>query len=159
MQGFLNTWLFARINMVLTQQRTFDKPLTSLLVGTFIAFSPFIGFHTIMVLLVTWLFKLNFLLVCVAAYGINNPWTMVPIYAFEYMVGYVIVHRWLGIAVQASNPAWMERLNTMIQRVVPLQELSFWAFMVGGHLVALISTISMYGIYRRFMAPLTPRGV
>jgi uncharacterized protein (DUF2062 family) len=48
-------------------------------VGVFIAFSPALGFHTIMVLLSAWLFRLNPVALFAGAF-VNNPWTFAPLY-------------------------------------------------------------------------------
>jgi len=50
-------------------------------IGVFIAFSPILGFHTIMVLLVAWLFRLNPVALFAGAF-VNNPWTFTPLYGF-----------------------------------------------------------------------------
>jgi uncharacterized protein (DUF2062 family) len=47
-------------------------------VGTFIAFSPTYGFHTLSVLFCAWAFRLN-AVALIAGSLINNPWTVVPI--------------------------------------------------------------------------------
>jgi hypothetical protein len=47
-------------------------------VGTFIAFSPTYGLHTLSALFCAWAFRLNLVAVMAGAL-INNPWTLVPI--------------------------------------------------------------------------------
>lgn len=58
-------------------------------VGVAIAFSPFIGVHTVMGVLVIWVFRLNPMAVLIGVF-ITNPWTMVPVYAFCLWVGMVL---------------------------------------------------------------------
>jgi hypothetical protein len=48
-------------------------------VGVFIAFSPILGFHTIMVFLAAWAFRLNPVALFAGAF-VNNPWTFTPLY-------------------------------------------------------------------------------
>lgn len=47
-------------------------------IGTFIAFSPTYGLHTLSVLFCAWAFRLN-AVALMAGSLINNPWTLVPI--------------------------------------------------------------------------------
>jgi hypothetical protein len=47
-------------------------------IGTFIAFSPTYGLHTLSVLFCAWAFRLN-VVALMAGSLINNPWTLVPI--------------------------------------------------------------------------------
>jgi uncharacterized protein len=60
--------------------------------GVFIAFSPAYGLHTVMVVLCTWLFGLNFLALMAGAF-INNPWTVVPILGATYWTGALLLGR------------------------------------------------------------------
>lgn len=126
-----------------------EAMLRSWMVGTFIAFSPFVGFHSIMALISSWLMNLNVIIVFAVAYGINNPWTMIPIYAFEYGVGYGIVHKWLAIPIEKTNPVWMIQVNDYIRHYVPIKGLSLWAFLVGGHVVSLFAVLLCYIVIKR----------
>ena len=123
--------------------------LRSWLVGTFIAFSPFVGLHSIMALLSTWLLRLNIIIVFAVAYGINNPWTMIPIYLFEYGIGYAILHTMLAIPIEQANPTWMVLVNEYIRRYVPIKGLSLWAFLLGGHIVSLVAVGISYIVVKR----------
>jgi len=60
--------------------------------GVFIAFSPAYGLHTAMVMLSTWLFRLNFLALMAGAF-VNNPWTVVPILGATYWTGALLLGR------------------------------------------------------------------
>lgn len=125
----------------------------SWLVGTFIAFSPFVGLHSIMALLSTWLLRLNIIIVFAVAYGINNPWTMIPIYLFEYAVGYGIVHKFFAIPLEKINPAWMLPVNEYVRHYIPIKGLSLWAFLIGGHIVSLVAVGISYVIIKRALRP------
>src|SRR5258705_9342126 len=67
-------------------------------IGVFIAFSPFLGLHTILATLVAFLFRFNKL----AVYGgtfINNPFlTLVPIIIASYAIGALVLGRPLRIS-------------------------------------------------------------
>jgi uncharacterized protein (DUF2062 family) len=58
--------------------------------GVFIAFSPAYGFHTVLVVLCTWLFGLNFVALLAGAF-VNNPWTVIPILGATYWTGALLL--------------------------------------------------------------------
>ena len=51
----------------------------SLAVGVFVAFTPFLGLHTVVVLLLAWVFRLN-KVVALTGTLVNNPWTIAFIF-------------------------------------------------------------------------------
>jgi hypothetical protein len=55
-------------------------------VGIFIGMSPLFGFHTILGIILAWMFSLNKFVTIVGVY-ITNPWTIVPIYTFATWLG------------------------------------------------------------------------
>jgi uncharacterized protein (DUF2062 family) len=78
-------------------------------IGIFIAFSPFLGLHTIMATLVAFIFKFNKIAIYTGTF-INNPFlTLVPIIVISYGVGAFILGRPLGIPSEGvellKNPA------------------------------------------------------
>jgi uncharacterized protein (DUF2062 family) len=72
-------------------------------IGVFVAFSPWIGLHIISCLFFAWIFRVSKFVVLTATF-VNNPWTMVPIYAFNLWFGVYITGG--SIAVPAIN--WSE---------------------------------------------------
>lgn len=65
-------------------------------IGVFIAFSPILGFHTIMVLLAAWLFRLNPVALFAGAF-VNNPWTFTPLYGLCL---------WFGVYLYGGSSAF-----------------------------------------------------
>jgi uncharacterized protein len=59
-------------------------------VGVFLAFSPLLGLHTVLGVAVSLLFGLNRVAVLLGVF-VNNPWTLVPIYAAATYVGGAVV--------------------------------------------------------------------
>ena len=59
----------------------------SLCIGVYIAFCPFVGFHTVLVFALSWILSLNFSVTLASSVFVNNPWTMVPIYSVDYVFG------------------------------------------------------------------------
>lgn len=55
-------------------------------VGVFISFTPFIGFHSIMAIVIAFVFRLN-KLTCVTATWVNTPLTVIPMLGLSYKLG------------------------------------------------------------------------
>ncbi len=127
-----------------------NKLTLSVCVGVYIAFSPFIGFHTLMVFLFGWLFALNTAILFVVSVLINNPWTMIPVYGSGYVFG-----NWLfgtcGIKSVDFNPEWMIQLNVFLQNHINIPHLSLWSFLIGGNLLGLAFGVIVYPIVKRFL--------
>ncbi len=51
----------------------------SFAVGVFVAFSPFLGIHWIIILTLAWIFRLNKLVALTGTF-VNNPWTIAFVY-------------------------------------------------------------------------------
>lgn len=117
--------------------------LFSIAVSAYIAFCPFVGFHTLLVIIASWLFSLNMPLLFVISCSINNPWTMVPIYAAGHWVGDLILG-WCGVDGFSYNPAWVEWVNTKIFVLIGLRGISLWAFIIGGNILAILVAVSLY---------------
>ena len=68
-----------------------------------------------------------------------------------YWVGYKILHTWLGFSVAALNPSLMHLVNEYIYHYVGLQDVSFWAWMLGGNIVGLAVALGAYPLlYKLF---------
>jgi len=55
-------------------------------IGVFIGMSPVLGLHTVLAILIAWIFRLNKFVTLVGVY-ITNPWTIVPIYTGATWLG------------------------------------------------------------------------
>ncbi len=72
-------------------------------IGVFIAFSPFLGLHTIMATLVAFLFRFNKIAVYSGTF-INNPFlTLVPIIIASYAIGAFILGQPLRIPAEGID--------------------------------------------------------
>ena len=74
----------------------------SFCIGIYVAFSPFPGGHTIMMLAFKWFFGLNFPILFIAT-SFNNPWTMIPFFSFDYIFGYWVTHSLFGLNDEYSE--------------------------------------------------------
>lgn len=74
------------VEMLLRVNDTPERTALAYAIGVFLAFSPFFGLHTILGIVVAFLFGLNRVAVIVGVYT-NTPWTVVPFYAFATYFG------------------------------------------------------------------------
>lgn len=70
-------------------------------IGVFVGFSPLLGLHTILGIVLAFLFRLNRIAVLLGVYS-NAPWWMVPFYGFAAWLGYQL----LGVPEGSTLPAF-----------------------------------------------------
>jgi len=80
------------LRQVLRLQESPQRTALAFALGVFIAFSPAYGLHTLLVVLCTWLFGLNFVALLAGAL-VNNPWTIIPILGATYWTGALLLGR------------------------------------------------------------------
>jgi uncharacterized protein (DUF2062 family) len=139
--------IYNKVRTFIQNERCPRRLAFSVSLAVFIAFSPFVGFHTAMVFLFAWLFTLNAAVLLALSMLINNPWTMVPIYAADHVVGDQLFQLF-GINGMELNPDWVCSLNKWIFHYTGLTGISFWAFLVGGNLLSIVLAIIIYPIIR-----------
>ncbi len=66
------------------------KIALSFAVGVYISISPFFGFHTILAIAVSFIFKLNKLATITGSW-MNNPWTLAPVYYVDFKIGSILI--------------------------------------------------------------------
>jgi len=120
----------------------------SFCVGVYVAFCPYVGLHTVIIFLTSWLFSLNLAASFSAAWLINNPWTMFGIYTADYMAGDLFLKKLLGICPLAINPAWMAPVNNFIAKHTGISGISIWSFFIGGNLLGLLLSVMLYPVVK-----------
>lgn len=127
------------------KERSPHKLALSCSIGTFIAFNPLIGMHTVITVFFAWLLRLNFAVTFAISNLINNPFTMIPIYAINNVFGDWLLNVIFNIDSKLYNPSSLNWLN---QTVFPagLPGLSLFGFLIGGHLLGLCFSVILYPI-------------
>ncbi len=119
---------------------------TSLCVGIYIAFSPFPGFHTLMIIAIRGVFSLSFPLLFIGA-SINNPWTIIPFYSLDYFFGYWLTHSVLG---------WSFPWIIPLEKIFGSGKICLISFLIGGNLLGIVASLVSYpvayGIFKRVKA-------
>ncbi len=122
------------LRRALVRGATPQKLALSAAIGVYTAFSPFPGGHTVMMIIFAWLFKLHFPTLFVFT-SINNPWTMIPFFSFDYVFGYWFVHKLIG-----WNPSWTLSLAKIFGRGT----VCIWSFFIGGNILGIIGGLVAY---------------
>ena len=144
----MKAWTKRIITRLLSYERCLHTLTLSCCMGIYIAFCPFVGFHTALVFLFAWLFALNFAVMLSVSMLVNNPWTMVPVYGAGHLFGGWILSLF-GINHYAWNPSWIARLNEWAHQAIGLKGFSFWAFMIGGNILGIGLSIMCYPMIKR----------
>jgi len=144
----LKRWSVAQYTALIQKEHSPKRLAISSCVGIYIAFSPFIGFHTAMVFLFAWAFALNFAVLLAVSCAINNPWTMVPIYAIDYMFGDWVLS-FMHINSIEFDPQWVVAINQWVAQSTGIQGVSLCSFLVGGNLLGLGISGILYPILIR----------
>jgi uncharacterized protein (DUF2062 family) len=113
-------------------------------VGVFIAWTPALGFHTLLALAIAFLFGLNRVAV-VAGTFVNNPWTFVPIYTVSAWLGSFMTGKEMS-APRLEGKTWSHVFDFLTQCrpwIVPMTV----GTLVLGLACALVSfPVILYGI-------------
>lgn len=136
------------VKKLILEERTAPKLALASSLGIFIAFSPLIGLHWALTIIFAWAFQLNVGIIYLFAH-INNPATMVFIYWACHAFGQYIMQSLFNTDLLAHNPSWMNWLNLKLS-CLGIPNLSLWAFMIGGHILAILAAGISYPLLLRF---------
>jgi len=84
------TRLKNHLERLLHTHDTEERTSVAFAMGVFFGFSPFLGLHTLLALIVAFVFRLNRVAAVVGVY-INTPWTMVPVAIASTSLGYRVL--------------------------------------------------------------------
>lgn len=116
-------------------------------IGIFIAFSPFLGLHTIMATLIAFAFRFNKIAIYTGTF-INNPiLTLVPIIIVSYGVGAFILGRPLAIPDEGIDLLKDPHLLTGdYYRRLFVQSWNniVWPFAIGGMVLSVVCSLLAY---------------
>ncbi|HEV2800225.1 MAG TPA: DUF2062 domain-containing protein [Pyrinomonadaceae bacterium] len=117
-------------------------------VGVFIAFSPFLGLHTIMATVVAFLFRFNKIAIYTGTF-LNNPFlTLVPIIAASYAVGALLMGRPLSLPEEGLRLLQEPHLLTAAywqQLFVHLWDIVL-PFSIGGTVLSVVCSLAAYPV-------------
>ena len=116
-------------------------------IGIFIAFSPFLGLHTIMATLIAFAFRFNKIAIYTGTF-VNNPiLTLVPIIIISYAVGAFILGRPLSIPDEGiallKDPHLFSR-DYYRRLLVQSWNNIVWPFAIGGSVLSVVCSLLAY---------------
>ena len=116
-------------------------------IGIFIAFSPFLGLHTIMATLIAFAFRFNKIAIYTGTF-VNNPiLTLVPIIIISYAVGAFILERPLSIPDEGiallKDPHLFSR-DYYRRLFVHSWNNIVWPFAIGGSVLSVVCSLLAY---------------
>ena len=118
-------------------------------IGIFIAFSPFLGLHTILATVLAFAFRFNKVAIYTGTF-VNNPFlTLVPIIIGSYAVGAFVLGRPLQIPDEGiellQNPHLFSR-DYYRRLFVQSWNNIVWPFSVGGLILSVVCSLVAYPI-------------
>jgi uncharacterized protein (DUF2062 family) len=122
-------------------------------IGVFIAFSPFLGLHTIMATVLAFAFRFNKIAIYAGTF-VNNPFlTLVPIILASYATGALLLGRPLALPPESmellkdphllTGVWWGELFRSSADVLLP--------FAIGGMTLSVICSIIAYPLTLRFL--------
>ena len=122
-------------------------------VGVFIAFSPFLGLHTIMATALAFAFRFNKIAIYTGTF-VNNPFlTLVPITVASYAVGAVLMGRPVSLPAGAlellkephllTAAYWRQLFDHLWDVVLP--------FSIGGTVLSVVCSLAAYPVTLRLL--------
>ncbi len=123
-----------------------ERTALAFAIGVFIAFSPFLGLHTIMATVVAFLFRFNKIAIYTGTF-INNPFfTFVPIIIASYAVGAFILGRPLSIPDEGVELLTNPRIfSGDYYRLLFIQSWNIvWPFSVGAMALSVVCSLLAY---------------
>jgi uncharacterized protein (DUF2062 family) len=108
-------------------------------IGVFIAFSPWLGLHVISCFFFAWIFRVSKVVVLAGAF-VNNPWTMVPMYAFNLWFGIKIT----GGTAEVPEISWSTLgVRDLFSVLLPF----LWPFVAGSLVIGGIAAVLSYFLF------------
>ena len=148
-KALIRRWLDTLLHVADTPERT----AAAFAMGVFFGFSPFLGLHTLLAIIVAFLFNLNRVAALLGVYS-NLPWIIAPYYAVVTMLGAKIIGHRPPDGVKAQLSALFEmsvfRSEFWYQLITILKPL-LWPYTVGSLLGAIVMAALAYPLALAFV--------
>jgi uncharacterized protein len=148
-KALVRRWLDTLLHVADTPERT----AAAFAVGVFFGFSPFLGFHTVLAIVVAFLFDLNRVAALLGVYS-NLPWIIAPYYAIVTMIGAKIIG-------QAPPEGFKTRLVALFEmsvfhgefwhQLITILKPLLWPYTVGSLIGAVLMAAIAYPLALAFV--------
>jgi uncharacterized protein len=136
----------AWIDKLLHTHDTPDRTARAFALGVFFGFSPFLGLHTVLALLLAFVLRLNRVAVLIGVYS-NLPWILPAYYTLATVAGAALIRadvppgRLGPLRETVGAAAWGE-VRLLASMLAPLA----WSFVIGSTLAALTLALIAYRV-------------
>lgn len=140
--------LRATFRRLLTLDDPPERTALAFAIGVFIAFSPFLGLHTIMATSVAFIFRFNKIAIYSGTF-INNPFlTLAPIIIASYAIGAFLLGRPLKISPEGIDLLQEPHLLTAnYYRQLGREGWEIvWPFTIGGMILSVVCSLIAYPV-------------
>lgn len=130
-----------------------ERTALAFAVGVFIAFSPFLGLHTIMAAVIAFIFRFNKVAIFTGTF-INNPFlTLVPIILASYAVGAFLMGQSISLPPDSLELLKHPRLTSgdYWRTLWANARLILVPFAIGGTLLSVASSLISYPLMLRVL--------
>jgi hypothetical protein len=135
------------VQLLLHVEETPHRTALAFGIGIFIAFSPFLGIHMGIALLVAFLFRLNRVAILLGTY-LNNPWTLAPMYLAGTSLGCFL----LGVSNDGLEAIdWDLHGHAFIENLLTNLRPYVWPFLLGNTMLGLACGLVGYFVLRRVL--------
>jgi uncharacterized protein len=140
-------WLRQKVGLLLQLDDTPHRIALAFGIGVWLGFSPMLGLHTVLALLVAFLFRLNRAALLVGVY-VNNPWTLAPLYMAGTALGCLI----FGIPSEGlSSIEWHLHGRAFYRALMETLRPYLWPFVVGNTLLGTAAGLVGYVVLREVL--------
>jgi uncharacterized protein len=135
------------VQLLLHVEETPHRTALAFGIGIFIAFSPFLGIHMGIALLVAFLFRLNRVAILLGTY-LNNPWTLAPMYLAGTSLGCML----LGVSSDGLEAIdWDLHGHALVENLMTNLRPYVWPFLLGNTLLGAACGLVGYVLLRRVL--------
>jgi uncharacterized protein (DUF2062 family) len=137
-------WLRRTGQILLHVEDSPSRVALAFAVGVFIAFSPLLGIHTLLAIVIAVAFRLSKPAIVVGAWT-NNPWTIAPMYSAGTLVGCFV----LGVSpASLSEIDWSLHGRAFYESLVDGFRPLLMPFVVGNLLLGAVAAIASFLVLR-----------
>ena len=148
-KALIRRWLDTLLHVADTPERT----AAAFAMGVFFGFSPFLGFHTVLAIIVAFLFDLNRVAALLGVYS-NLPWIIAPYYAIVTMIGAKIIGHAPPEGFKAQLSALFELSvfhGEFWYQLITILKPLLWPYVVGTTISALLLAAAAYHLALAFV--------
>ena len=148
-KALIRRWLDTLLHVADTPERT----AAAFAMGVFFGFSPFLGFHTLLAIIVAFLFDLNRVAALLGVYA-NLPWIIAPYYAIVTMIGAKLIGHKLPDGFKAEIAGLFERSvfhGEFWHQLITILKPLFWPYTVGSLIGAALMAAMAYPLALAFV--------